>query len=117
MNDPKRGPVAVVIPALNEEQSLGKVLADIPAPFRERVVVADNGSTDRTAEVARAGGAVEEPFLGRRVRIAYDVDRQVFDVEAPAEVEVIEGFWFAWTAFHPETSVYSAPEPSVQGGQ
>lgn len=48
--------VDVVIPALNEEASLGSVLADIPA-FVRRVVVADNGSTDRTAEVAQQGGA------------------------------------------------------------
>jgi hypothetical protein len=69
------------------------------------------------SELARAGAPVEEPFLGHRVRIAYDVDRQVFDFEAPAEVEVVEGFWFAWAAFHPETSVYSASEPSNQGSR
>jgi hypothetical protein len=68
------------------------------------------------AELARAGAAAEETFLGHRVRIAYDVDRQVFDVEAPPEVEVVEGFWFAWAAFHPETSVYLAPGgPPTEG--
>lgn len=52
--------IAVVIPALNEEKSLPLVLAALPTV--EEVVVVDNGSTDRTAEVARAGGArvVEE---------------------------------------------------------
>ena len=57
---------AVVIPALNEEASIAKVIGDIPDPFRERVVVGDNGSTDRTREVARAAGAVvvEEPERG-----------------------------------------------------
>ncbi|NUN47264.1 MAG: glycosyltransferase family 2 protein [Candidatus Brocadiae bacterium] len=52
--------IAVVIPALNEEKSLPLVLAALPTV--EDVVVVDNGSTDRTAEVARAGGArvVEE---------------------------------------------------------
>ena len=49
--------VDVIIPALNEEQALPRVLAAIPRPPVRRVVVADNGSTDRTAEVARAGGA------------------------------------------------------------
>jgi glycosyltransferase involved in cell wall biosynthesis len=49
--------IAVVIPALNEEEAIGRVLADIPA-FVDRVVVADNGSTDRTAEVARRCGAI-----------------------------------------------------------
>jgi glycosyltransferase involved in cell wall biosynthesis len=58
--------VAVIIPALNEAASLGRVLADIPAAYRERVVVVDNGSTDDTAAVARAGGArvVPEPRRG-----------------------------------------------------
>ncbi len=60
------------------------------------------------SELARTGGSVEERFLGRGVRVSYDPDRQVFAVEAPPEVEVIEGFWFAWAAFHPETSVYTA---------
>ena len=50
--------IDVVIPALNEEASLPLVLAGIPRPPVRRVVVADNGSTDRTAEVAADGGAV-----------------------------------------------------------
>ncbi|MEA2604170.1 MAG: hypothetical protein QOF89_5162 [Acidobacteriota bacterium] len=49
--------VDVVIPALNEEASLPLVLADVPRPPVRRVVVADNGSTDGTARVAREGGA------------------------------------------------------------
>ena len=48
--------VAVVIPALNEEQSLPLVLAELPAGLGA-VIVADNGSTDETAAVARAAGA------------------------------------------------------------
>jgi glycosyltransferase involved in cell wall biosynthesis len=48
--------VDVVIPALNEEASLPLVLADLPKTVR-RVVVADNGSLDGTARVAREGGA------------------------------------------------------------
>ena len=57
---------AVVIPALDEERSVGRVLDDIPAPFRERVVVADNGSRDGTARVAAEHGAivVHEPRRG-----------------------------------------------------
>lgn len=47
--------VVVIIPALNEEQSLPHVIRDLPPVGR--IVVADNGSTDRTAEVARAHGA------------------------------------------------------------
>lgn len=62
--------LAIVIPALNEARSLGQVLADIPRAgpgwaLRE-IVVADNGSSDGTAEVARAAGAtvVLEPRRG-----------------------------------------------------
>lgn len=57
---------AAVIPALNEEASLPLVLAALADAGVDRVVVADNGSTDRTAEVARAGGAtvVHQPARG-----------------------------------------------------
>lgn len=58
--------VDVVIPAYNEEQSLPLVLADIPRPPVRRVVVANNRSTDATAQVAAAGGAevVAAPIAG-----------------------------------------------------
>ncbi len=48
--------IGVVIPALNEEAAIGRVIGDIPG-WIDRIVVADNGSRDRTAEVARAAGA------------------------------------------------------------
>ena len=58
------GPVTVVLPCLNEEESLPAVLTAIPAGYR--VLVVDNNSTDATAEVARAHGAdvVAEPRPG-----------------------------------------------------
>lgn len=60
--------VDVLIPALNEEASLPLVLQDLRGATSRprRVVVIDNGSTDRTAEAARAGGAVvlHEPRRG-----------------------------------------------------
>ena len=49
--------VAVIIPALNEQAALPLVLREIPRPPVHRVVVADNGSTDRTAEIAQQNGA------------------------------------------------------------
>ena len=49
---------AVLIPALNEEQALPAVLAALPFDRLHSVVVADNGSTDDTAAIARAAGAV-----------------------------------------------------------
>jgi len=60
------GAIDVVIPALNEELSLPLVLRAIPDAWVRRVVVVDNGSEDRTAEVARQHGAhvVHEPRRG-----------------------------------------------------
>jgi glycosyltransferase involved in cell wall biosynthesis len=49
--------IAVVIPALNEDRSIGRVLQAIPRGLAELVIVVDNGSSDRTADVARANGA------------------------------------------------------------
>jgi len=54
------GGVTIVIPAHNEEKAIGDVLAafrDNPHPAVAEVVVVDDGSTDRTAEIARQGGA------------------------------------------------------------
>lgn len=57
-------PVTVVLPCLNEADSLPAVLADIPAGYT--AIVVDNNSTDSTADVARAHGAyvVAEPRPG-----------------------------------------------------
>jgi glycosyltransferase involved in cell wall biosynthesis len=49
--------VVVVIPTLNEEQSIGDVIARIPRDLVGRVIVADGGSRDATATQARAAGA------------------------------------------------------------
>jgi len=57
--DPRR--LVVMLPALNEEASIGEVLARIPEAIegigRVTTLVIDDGSTDRTAEIARAAGA------------------------------------------------------------
>nr|WP_219995738.1 glycosyltransferase family 2 protein [Schumannella sp. 10F1B-5-1] len=56
--------VDVVFPCLNEEAALPGVLARLPEGYRG--IVVDNGSTDRSAEVAAAAGAlvVSEPRRG-----------------------------------------------------
>lgn len=56
--------VIVIIPALNEAEAIGSVLRDLPRVGR--VFVVDNGSTDRTSDVALAEGAtvVAEPTRG-----------------------------------------------------
>src|SRR5215475_9690868 len=49
--------VSVIIPALNEEDSLPGLLGAIPEEAVNEIIVVDNGSTDRTAAVARHCGA------------------------------------------------------------
>jgi len=57
---------ALLIPALNERESIGQVLAQVPVGLFSQIIVVDNGSEDGTANVARAAGAqvVQEPRRG-----------------------------------------------------
>ena len=48
---------ALVIPTLNEAESIGAVLAEIPRPLIGRIIVADGGSTDDTVLRAERAGA------------------------------------------------------------
>jgi glycosyltransferase involved in cell wall biosynthesis len=48
--------ITVIIPCLNEEQGIGKILQAMP-DFVDEVIVVDNNSTDRTAQVAQDLGA------------------------------------------------------------
>lgn len=48
---------AVVIPALDEAKSISEVISRIPESFRELIVVADNGSSDGTGDIAKQLGA------------------------------------------------------------
>ena len=57
--------IKVIIPALNEERAIARVLAEVPQQVNE-VVVVDNGSEDNTAAVAAKSGAtcLSEPRAG-----------------------------------------------------
>ena len=76
--------VVVLIPCLNEEAAIPKVIADFRQHLPEAVIfVYDNGSTDRTVEVARDAGAVvrHEPLKGKGNvvrRMFADIDADVY---------------------------------------
>ncbi len=57
--------IKVIIPAVNEEASIAKVIAEIPKHISE-VIVVNNGSTDQTKKVAQKEGAtvLDEPQRG-----------------------------------------------------
>jgi glycosyltransferase involved in cell wall biosynthesis len=50
-------PISVVIPALNEAESIGQVVAEMPWHLIAECIVVDNGSTDTTASIATQAGA------------------------------------------------------------
>ena len=62
--------ITTVIPCLNEEEGVQKVLSDLPS-FVDEVIVVDNGSTDQTALVASSMGAIVVRELNRGYGRAY----------------------------------------------
>jgi glycosyltransferase involved in cell wall biosynthesis len=76
--------IAVLIPCLNEEAAIAKVVADFHAALPSAVIyVYDNGSVDRTAAVAREAGAIvrTEPLRGKgnvMRRMFADIDADVY---------------------------------------
>ncbi len=68
--------VSVIIPALDEEQSIGAVIDAIPRDIVGEVIVVDGGSRDRTVAVATARGArvLREPLRGYGRACARGVD-------------------------------------------
>jgi len=77
-----QGKVSIILPALNEAETIGRVIKEIPRQrleeegYRVEVVVVDNGSTDQTARIAEEKGArvIAEPRKGkgRAVRTAFE---------------------------------------------
>lgn len=78
----ENGTICIILPTLNEEPTIGKVIDEIPraelekAGYRVEMLVVDGGSTDRTVEIARSRGVrviIEpRPGKGRAMRTAFD---------------------------------------------
>jgi glycosyltransferase involved in cell wall biosynthesis len=49
--------ISIIIPALNEAESIGQVVSEIPWHLIAECIVVDNGSTDATAQIAAQAGA------------------------------------------------------------
>ena len=65
-NEKPKSFISVIIAALNEEAAIANVINSVPKDLADEIVVVDNGSRDRTAEIATAAGAriVTEPIPG-----------------------------------------------------
>src|SRR5580700_10432363 len=70
--DMPRPRIALVIPTLNEEATIGGVVASVPRDAVDEIIVADSSSADRTVERAQAAGArvvtLRERGYGRACR-------------------------------------------------
>lgn len=78
-----RSRVAVIIPALNEEEAIGLVLRDIPRDIVDEVIVVDNGSIDATARTAESLGALvrSEPQKGYGAACLKGIESLAPDIE------------------------------------
>jgi len=74
--------IGVILPALDEEASVGEVVRQVPRSLVDEVIVVDNGSSDRTAEVARQAGArvVHQPQRGYGAACRAGVEASASDV-------------------------------------
>jgi glucosyl-3-phosphoglycerate synthase len=90
--------VSVVIPALNEAKTIGRVIAQCASrPVVDQIVVVDNASTDETAAIAEAGGAevvrCPERGIGRAIKAGLSACRNRWVVKVDADIRNFDGEW------------------------
>ena len=81
--------ISIIIPAYNEESSIGLVLDSLPQEKLHEIIVVDNGSTDAAGRVAQEHGArvVKEPRKGYGSACLKGID----ELDAPDIVVFIDG--------------------------
>ena len=91
----------IVMPAYNEERSIGKVLDALKREGWRNIIVADDGSRDRTAEIARSKGALvvshrQNMGLGAALRTGLNKARELgadyavtFDADGQHDPEAV----------------------------
>ncbi len=90
----------MIIPAYNEEESIGFVLRDIPKELVRQIIVANNNSNDNTAIVAAENGAVvvEQPEKGYGAACLKAIDRSLSTSPKPDILVFLDGDY----SDHPE---------------
>ena len=63
-----------------------------------------------------ANGSITGTFAGHPVTVSFDDERSSFEVQAPAEIQFVDTYWFAWITFHPHSAV-AAREAGEQAGK
>jgi glycosyltransferase involved in cell wall biosynthesis len=108
--------ISVIIPAFNEERLLGETLRQVLAAmtafhargWKTELIVCDNNSTDRTAEVARDAGA----------RVVFEPINQIARARN-AGASVAKGDWlvFVDADSHPCPELFEAVALQISGGR
>ena len=93
----KNGQVVVELP--DDEQDM---LRHVLPQLRELVMGETDPALRRLSPPARPDDPDAEAFYRQMVTDELLASR----LEA---IEVVEGFWFAWSAFHPDTTLFTAP--------
>lgn len=97
--------IGVIIPALNEEKSIGLVLRDIPRSIVDHVIVVDNGSIDGTAREATLHGAMVKFEPKRGYGAACQAGLEVL----PPEVEIVVFLDADYSDYPEETEALTLP--------
>lgn len=114
--------VIILIPAKNEVNTVGKLISEVKARFIVTVVVIDDASTDETANVARAAGAIVLPLpfslgawgaiqTGLRYALKHGFNKAItMDADGQHEVNSIEALLTSMASIQCDVVVGAYPQ-------